>query len=147
MKFTATAALTLLAGTAIAAPFHSMAASGQRAFIGVKRVCDTADTVCTWTFGISDGTATTPCQFQTKKVGNSCTSTPASQAPNLGSMCGVLQVTSGWSGQFGAGQGFTTLSIVNPGLKTISYPSYTDKELAGGKVVSPDRSYPIQQLS
>lgn len=54
--------------------------------------------------------------------------------------CGTFTITSGWSGQFGADKGFTTVSVVSS-KKQIVYPSYTDKQLAGGKVVKPDQKY------
>jgi len=41
--------------------------------------------------------------------------------------------------QFGADKGFTAMSIVKG--KQIIYPSYTDAQLSGGKVVAPDQSY------
>lgn len=147
MQFSvATFITTLLATSALAAPapaadVKSMATSATWTVEGLKRVCNSADTSCAWTFTVNSGTKTA-CSFTVKKSG----STPASQAPNKGSTCGPYTVTSGWSGQFGKDQGFTTLSVVNTSKKQIAWPAYTDKQLAGGKVVKPDQSYPVQAL-
>ena len=57
---------------------------------------------------------------------------------------GPFTVGSGWSGQFGPGNGFTTFSVVRGGL--IAYPAYRDVQLANGKSVRPDQSYTPQNL-
>lgn len=41
--------------------------------------------------------------------------------------------------QFGANNGFSSMSMVKG--QQIVYPSYSDAELAGGKVVKPDHAY------
>jgi hypothetical protein len=140
---------TLLATTALAAPapgndVKSMSAQISWTIENMKRACDAADTSCAWIFSVNASGAKTACSFTVKKTG----STPASQAPNsAGSTCGPYRVTSGWSGQFGPGNGFTTLSVVNQVKKQIAWSAYTDKQLAGGKVVKPDQSYPVQTLA
>lgn len=140
MQFSVTAVLTtLLAASAMAAPAPS---ANNWSIESMKRSCDKADTSCAWSFTVNNGAAKTPCAYTVKKTGN----TPASQAPQNGAKCGPYTVTSGWSGQFGAGNGFTTLSVVDLGKKRIAWPAYTDKQLAGGKVVSPNQSYPVQSL-
>lgn len=99
------------------------------------RTCDEADTSCEWSFNINTHTADpTECKY-------SVTGTPASQAPNNGAQCGDFTVTSGWSGQFGPNNGFTTLSVVDYSNKLITWPAYTDVQLANGVVVTPDQSY------
>ncbi|OTB01868.1 hypothetical protein M426DRAFT_63235 [Hypoxylon sp. CI-4A] len=138
----ATIATTLFAASAIAAPTpaaskSAMADVEQWTIEGVKRVCDAADTSCTWSFGVNThqgAAAATPCTFTVK-------GSPASQTDSAGNVCGPYTVGSGWSGQFGPGNGFTTLSVVDQAAKLIVWPSYTDKELAGGKVVTPDLSF------
>ncbi|CRK23756.1 hypothetical protein BN1708_013790, partial [Verticillium longisporum] len=60
--------------------------------------------------------------------------------------CGPYTVTSSWSGQFGEGNGFTTLAVVNRSSKQIVWPAYTDKQLAKAVVVKPNQSYPVQAL-
>jgi hypothetical protein len=148
MQFSvATFLTTLLATSAMAAPapaadVKSMATSVTWTIESAKRVCNSADTSCTWNFTVAAPGAKTACSFTTKKTG----STPASQAANAGSTCGPYRVTSGWSGQFGKDAGFTTLSVVNQSKKQIAWPAYTDKQLAGGKVVKPNQSYPVQAL-
>ena len=125
MKFTiATTLLTsILATGAIAAPapaqVQAMAQAGTRTITNMKRVCDSKDTTCTWSFGIVDAGVSTGCGFTVKKSGN----TPASQAPNKGTNCGAYRISSGWSGQFGPGNGFTTLSVVNNVRRDQSFPS------------------------
>ncbi|KAK0634402.1 hypothetical protein B0T17DRAFT_502066 [Bombardia bombarda] len=143
---TATLLTTLLSTLALAAPAPAaasksmMASTAQWTIEQAKRVCDAADTSCAWSFTINKhvaGVASTPCAFTTPKDG----ATPASQSPQTGATCGGFQVTTGWSGQFGPGNGFTTLAVVDLANRLITYPAYTDVQLAGGKVVVPDQSY------
>lgn len=129
----------LLASSAFAAPVAEgksmMAAGPQWTIQNTKRVCNTGNTSCTWTFGIYPGSGdATPCTYVVK--GNT-----ASQANGGPVTCGGYTVTSGWSGQFGEGNGFTTLSVVNNQARQIIWPAYTDKQVSGGAVVKPDQSY------
>ncbi|KFH41657.1 hypothetical protein ACRE_076110 [Hapsidospora chrysogenum ATCC 11550] len=150
MKFSVTALLTtLLATSALAAPapepatgVKSMATAATWTIENMKRTCNKADTSCAWSFTINAGGAKTACSYNVKKSGK----TPASRSPNKGTDCGVYTVTSGWSGQFGEGNGFTTLSVVNNPKRLIAWPAYTDKQLQNGKVVKPNQSYPVQAL-
>ena len=129
----------LFASSAFAAPADTsaksmMADTPQWTLQDTKRVCDTEDTSCTWTFGIYPGAGdATPCTYIVEGA-------PASRANGGPATCGEYTVTSGWSGQFGEENGFTTLSIVNE-ARQIIWPAYTDKQLAGGVVVKPDQSY------
>lgn len=141
-----TTLLPLLALSApSAAPVSMAAANTQWTILSARRACDAADNVCTWTFGISvgAGTASTACKYSTKRAS---ASVPASQASGGPTDCGKYQVTSGWSGQFGPGNGFTTLSVVDTQERLIAWPAYSDADVAGGKVVSPDRSFAVQKL-
>ncbi|KAF2965484.1 hypothetical protein GQX73_g8096 [Xylaria multiplex] len=137
MQFsTATIAAILGASTVFAAP----AAIPNWTIKGLKRVCNANDTSCTWSFSINTntGAAATPCTF-------AITGSPASHSDTSGTKaCGAFSVTAGWSGQFGPG--FTTLAVHNNANGQISWPAYTDAELAGGKVVSPDKSWAVMQL-
>lgn len=132
---------TLFASSAVlAAPAAgvSMMSSGPEWTIeDMKRVCNSDDTLCTWTFGIDDGSdEVTPCTYVVKADSD------ASRADGGPSACGDFTITSGWSGQFGEDHGFTTLSVVNDETpRQIIWPAYTDKQLEGGEVVKPDQSY------
>jgi hypothetical protein len=132
-------AAAVTAGT-IAAPAPASAKSmmanvAEWTIERMVRTCNAANTSCKWSFSIDTHTANpTPCQF-------TVTGSPASQAPANGVHCGVFTVSSGWSGQFGPGNGFTTLSVVDYSGKLIVWPAYTDKQLANGVVVTPDQSY------
>ncbi|KUI67718.1 hypothetical protein VM1G_03570 [Cytospora mali] len=146
MQFSTLFVSALLSATGLAAPAEPragsvsmMATATTWTITSLKRVCDAADTTCTWTFGINNGSATTPC---TEVV----TGSPASQTNGGPATCGVYTVTSGWSGQFGAGNGFTTLAVVDYTTGLIIYPAYTDKQVSGGAVVTPDQSYTPQAL-
>lgn len=139
MQITQLLLTTLFASSAVlAAPVAgvSMMASGPEWTIeNMKRVCNKKDTSCTWTFGIEVGSgATTSCTYVVK-------ASDASHANGGPSDCGVFTITSGWSGQFGEGNGFTTLSVVDNNSRQIIWPAYTDKQLEGGHVVKPDQSY------
>ncbi|KAL2820651.1 hypothetical protein BJX63DRAFT_379831 [Aspergillus granulosus] len=133
-------------GTTLAAPAPSaaksmMVANEQWTIESLKRVCNEADTECTWTFRINAGSGPTDCTFVVE-------GSPASQGRNDNpTPCGDYTVTSGWSGQFGPDAGFTTLSVVNQATRQIIWPAYTDQQLEGGEVVTPDQSYTPSILS
>ncbi|KAI1769286.1 small secreted protein [Hypoxylon sp. FL1150] len=149
MQFANALLATLLSATALAAPTLSpraatsksaMADVAQWTIESLKRVCDAADTSCTWSFTIdthAGDAPTTPCEFTVKGSGTQ----PASQTDSSGNACGAYTVGSGWSDQFGADAGFTTLSVIDYASKLIVWPAYTDKQLAGGAVVTPDLSF------
>ena len=154
MKLSTAFVTALFSASALAAPaadaadvverqngaISMMAAVPQWTIENMKRVCNKANTQCTWTFAIDTHTAAaTPCKFVVK--GASASTTDSSN-----NKCGGYTIGSGWSGQFGPGNGFTTLSVVSNAKKLIIYPAYTDKQLAGGKVVKPDQSYTPQNL-
>jgi hypothetical protein len=107
-------------------------------FTNAKRTCGSQNLQCTWSFGIVSSAGTTQCSFNLK--GN-----PAYKAPGSGT-CGPYTVSSGWSDQFGVENAFTTIAVADHAKKLIAYPAYTDKEVAGGKVVKPDRKYPVQSF-
>ncbi|KAI0545128.1 hypothetical protein F4679DRAFT_562161 [Xylaria curta] len=138
MQFTTATIAAILSATALAAP----AAIPNWSMTGLKRVCNAGDTSCTWSFGINTntGAAVTPCSF-------TVTGAPASNSNlNNAQACGTFSVTAGWSGQFGPGNGFTTLAVFNNANRQISWPAYTDAELAGGKTVTPDKSWAVSRL-
>ncbi|RSL89570.1 hypothetical protein CEP51_001113 [Fusarium floridanum] len=141
MKFSITIVAALLSATGMAAPANEvsmMAASPQWTIQTLNRVCDKPDATCTWNFKINTGSgAATACKYVVK----STKTTKASKANGGPATCGDFTITSGWSGQFGADKGFTTLSVVSKSKKQIIYPAYTDQQLAGGKVVKPDQAY------
>ncbi|KAI1847499.1 hypothetical protein JX265_000749 [Neoarthrinium moseri] len=140
MHFSTAVISAVLSATALAAPALESRADPNWTITSMKRVCNAADTSCTWTFGIDTHlSAATPCSF-------TVTGSPASQTSNTGSTCGAYTVSSGWSGQFGPGNGFTTLAVVDNTRRKIAFPAYTDKQLAGGAVVTPDQSYPASSL-
>lgn len=147
MQITQTLVAAILAATAFAAPAPAaeasksmMADAPQWTMENFKRVCNTADTTCTYTFKINTtGSSTVNCKY----VHNG---KPASKTSGGPATCGKFAITSGWSGQFGADKGFTTLSVVQQETRQIIWPAYTDKQLAGGKVVTPNQAYAPQSL-
>ncbi|KAM0347690.1 hypothetical protein ACHAPU_004705 [Fusarium lateritium] len=140
MKFSA-AVFTFLAATGVsAAPaaetVNMMASSPQWTIRDAKRYCRSDDSICNWKFGIDTGSGTpVVCKYDVKGPG---ASKKTAAGPGT---CGDFTITSGWSGQFGADQGFTTLSVVSNSKRQIIWPAYTDKQLAGAKIVKPDQSY------
>ncbi|KAI0144378.1 hypothetical protein GGR57DRAFT_333499 [Xylariaceae sp. FL1272] len=144
MQLTTTLLATILSATTVFATptVTERATIPDWTITSMKRVCNTVDTSCAWTFGIqtNTGAATVPCSF-------TISGTKADQgnltAPKA---CGTFSVTAGWSGQFGPGNGFTTLSVYNNANKQIAWPAYTDTELAGGKFVSPDKKWTVTQM-
>ncbi|KKY34885.1 putative small secreted protein [Diaporthe ampelina] len=106
----------------------------------LTRAVNADNTVATWTFGINNGQTTTPC---TEVVQGTNAST-LSGGPVT---CGPYTVTSGWSDQFGPGNEFTTFAVVDYNAQLIVFPSYTDKEVASGNAVTPDKSYTPAKLT
>ncbi|KAI1820934.1 surface protein 1 [Xylaria intraflava] len=140
-----TSTLLALFSTSALAATKSTFASTEWTVQSLSRVCDSTDVSCKWTFGINTNTAglnATACSYTV----NATDLAPASQANGAAGICGPYTITSGWSGQFGAGQGFTVLSIVDYAKKLIIYAGYTDNMVANGTVVNPDLSFPVQTL-
>lgn len=143
MKISQVLFAAFLSSAASAAPAAAsksmMATDTQWTITHMVRNCNSEDTQCTWNFGIDANGSNTGC---TLVVNGS----HASQANGGPVTCGDYTVTSGWSGQFGAGNGFTTLSVVDQKTRQIIWPAYTDKQLASGQPVSPDQSYTPSNL-
>ncbi|KAM5341384.1 hypothetical protein ACJ41O_014415 [Fusarium nematophilum] len=141
MKFSTVLVGLLSATGAVAAPapeesVSMMAATPQWTIRSLKRYCRADDSICNWKFGIDiGGGKVTECRYDVKGP-------KASRKNPAGpSKCGDFTITSGWSGQFGEGNGFTTLSVVSNSKRQIIWPAYTDKQLAGAKIVKPDQAY------
>ncbi|KAJ1323352.1 hypothetical protein MN608_11501 [Microdochium nivale] len=144
----------VLAGVAAAAP-ATRAASGSVSMMAsavpqwtienMKRTCNAADTSCDWSFGIQNnrvaGAAAVPCAFTIKSGAK-----PASKTDGAGFKCAFFTVSEGYSDQFGPENAFITLSVANFDTRLIAFPAYTAKELAGGRVVSPNKSYQPQNF-
>ena len=137
MQYT-TILLGILATVTAAAPTNTVSAMAEVKPWIIKsftRTCNHADTSCVVTFGIDTQTApVTNCQY-------TVTGAPASRAATSNIACGAYTVSSGWSGQFGEGNGFTTWAVGDFGKKLITWPAYSDRELINGKAVVPDKSY------
>ena len=109
-----------------------MAASANEWTIeSFTRTCTSDNTTCDISFTIDTG-STTPCSY-------SVNGQPATTQSYSGQVCGAYTISSGWSGQFGVDNGFTTLSVTDQ--TNIIYPAYTDQQLVNGVAVSPDQSY------
>ncbi|KAI1106765.1 hypothetical protein F4804DRAFT_285035 [Jackrogersella minutella] len=148
MQLFTTAILTILSASASLAAPLSMAApnAAEWTITSLSRACDDGDKTCVWKFGVDtgeDGVAATSVANYTV---NATDSAPASRAIGGPQTFGNFTVTSTWSGQFGEGEGFTTLSVIDYAKGLIVYPAYKDTQLANGTVVSPDQSYPVQNL-
>jgi hypothetical protein len=144
MKFTAAFLTALLSASAVSAAPQvqekresvSMAtADPQWTIESMRRDCGSSDTKCTWTFGINTHLApVTKCTYVV-------TGSPASHTNGGPANCGDYTITSGWNAQ-----GFTVLSVVNNVQRKMVWPGYNDQQLAGGKTVKPDQSYPPSAL-
>ncbi|KAI1196459.1 surface protein 1 [Nemania serpens] len=140
-----TGTLFTLFSASVLAETLSTFASTEWTLSSLSRVCTTADTSCTWKFGINTneaGVVVTSCTYAV----NATKTAPASQANGGPSTCGAFNITSGWSGQFGPGQGFTVVSVVDYAKKLIVYAGYTDTSVKNGTVVNPNLSFPVQTL-
>ncbi|KAK3949488.1 hypothetical protein QBC32DRAFT_35693 [Pseudoneurospora amorphoporcata] len=116
----------------------------------LSRHCDDADTVCGWSFIIDTNCpsfAPTPCSFTIKSLGPGV---PASRSPKHAKdedeLCGPYEVHSSWSGHFGPGQGFTTLSVIDGGNKLVAYPAYRDDLFGKDKATVPDVEVAVYAL-
>lgn len=138
------ALLTALSASASATTLSTYAAT-EWTISSLSRACTAADDSCTWKFGIDTneaGTKATACNYTVKATKTA----PASEAAGGPVKCGVFNITSGWSDQFGADEAFTVISVVDYAKKLIVYAGYTDKSVKEGKVVDPDLSFPVQTL-
>ncbi|KAK4096573.1 hypothetical protein N658DRAFT_501430 [Parathielavia hyrcaniae] len=141
--------LAAAAGSASAVPtldarsdtVSAMAEVPQWIIKSFTRTCNANDTSCTVSFGIDTQSAhVTACSY-------TVTGAPASRASTNGITCGPYTLSSGWSGQFGDGNGFTTWSVVDWSKRQIVWPAYSDRELVNGVAVTPDKSYAPQSLA
>ncbi|KAI0555862.1 surface protein 1 [Xylaria curta] len=143
MQLTSTI-LALFSTTATAATLSTFA-STEWTIQSLSRTIGTGDQSVTWKFGINTnetGVAVTPCTYTVKAVAPA----PATQSNGGPVKCGVFNITSGWSGQFGPGQGFTVISVVDYSKKLIVYAGYTDNMVTNNTLVNPDLSFPVQTL-
>ncbi|KAI9654035.1 MAG: hypothetical protein M1831_005552 [Alyxoria varia] len=124
----------LSASSALAAPAGvttNMMATGQWTMENFRRTCGPLGQACTYTYNInSHNGPATPCKYEIRVAKD------AARAPYNNIKCGAYTISSGWSGQFGPENGFQTLAVVKD--RQIIYPAYTDKQLAGGKIVAPN---------
>lgn len=77
------------------------------------RTCDDAANKCAYSFHINtnDGSAPTACAYDVIAPPGSKAETQSYNSV----ACGAFMIGSTWSGQFGPGQGFQTLSVVTGG--------------------------------
>jgi hypothetical protein len=155
MKFTA-ALVALISSTALAAPadqakeVKELSAGALSADVKdmwspddepwivrhLQRTCDKKDRFCEWEFWIDSGSEKPQyCCFEV----NAKDGKKASQTDIYWVECEKYLVSTDWDEYLG--YGFTQFSIYDTEKSTIIFPGYTDKELWGGKVVSPDKKY------
>ena len=106
----------------------------------LKRVCDDADTKCTWTFSVNtqtEGVEATDVEY----IVEASRGTPASRAVGGPSQFGPFSVTSTWTDVFGVPDAWTTLSIIHSVKKILVTPAYKDTLLQDGEVVEPDQTH------
>ena len=141
--------ILLFATSALAAPsvpradantVSAMAAVPEWTIVNFTRTCNKTDTECVVSFAVD--THVSPVTACSYKV----TGAPASRTSTNGIVCGPYTLSSGWSGQFGPNNGFTTWSLVDWSKKLIAWPAYSDAELVNGVAVAPNKSYAPQNL-
>lgn len=121
MKLTIAALAGLLSASAFAAPVEERAdaaATTQWTIQNMKRVCNDADTSCTYSFSINTHGATpvTPCKFTIHGAS-------ASEQQTFNHACGVFSVGTGWNSQ-----GFVVMPTLWSAKGLQAYPSYSDAE-------------------
>lgn len=130
MLFTKPFVAAILATTASAAAVKRDANWTIR---DTSRACAGDYSSCTWSFTIDNNMGDqTGCTFVTYAHDGQ----GADRASGGPSDCGVYQgITSGWSGQFGDGNGFTTFAAKRYDHNVIGFFSFTDAEVANGQHV------------
>ncbi|MCJ1275197.1 hypothetical protein MMC21_002998, partial [Puttea exsequens] len=84
-----------------------VASTPQWTVVSFKRTCNPPDSSCAYSYSIDTHiSAATPCSY-------TATGSPASRASYNNVKCGGYTISSSWSGQFGAGNGFQTLAVTN----------------------------------
>ncbi|KAI2632358.1 hypothetical protein GGR54DRAFT_31593 [Hypoxylon sp. NC1633] len=147
MQLTTLFSTLLCASTALAAKLSMAAEAAEWTIQGLARTCDQADTVCLWTFNIVTGVeGSVPTGANYTVHATTSPAAPASRAIGGPAHFRNFTVTSSWSGQFGEGEGFTTLSVIDYDCGLIVYPAYKDTQLVNGKIVKPDQSYPVLNI-
>ncbi|KAK4163705.1 hypothetical protein QBC43DRAFT_212311 [Cladorrhinum sp. PSN259] len=99
------------------------------------RICDHFDTFCSWAFQIRTNIgryAPVPCAVPVRDDKEN--RIPASHGHAEDYKCGPYQVSVRWEGMFGAGNGYTTLAIVDHQAKLGIWPAYADWQVEGGKL-------------
>ncbi|ETS73915.1 hypothetical protein PFICI_13781 [Pestalotiopsis fici W106-1] len=110
----------------------------------LQRKCYKNNQICVWKFGIDCGhDRVTKCYFVVNSLGRNKTATETDSPDHV---CGRFTVSSGWSGQFGPGNGFSVLALVDNESQLIAWPSYSDKQIQNGTVVKPDQTYTPKKL-
>lgn len=95
------------------------------------RWCYFDNRLCLWEFSINTGVGTPSfCMHAVASTGAKL----ANEHDGCPTDCGDFRVTSGWSGQFGPGEGFTTLSVINTAQAKVAFFSYKDTEVESGAV-------------
>jgi len=109
MHYSTIFASAALFASALASPILSERANPSWTMQSFTRVCPKA-TSCNYSYNIAtnDGKPVTKCAY-------TITGANAAQTNYQGIKCGVYTIGSGWSGQFGPGNGFQTLSVVGNG--------------------------------
>ncbi|KAK0654727.1 hypothetical protein QBC41DRAFT_332074 [Cercophora samala] len=111
---------------------------------GARRVCNSNDSECVWTFTVSTNSVYAPVPCTVKISSDTERKVPASHNNAEGVICGPYRVSAGWSSVFGVDNGFTVLPVVDMERKMSVYPSYEDKKVEKGEVVVPDLRLPVK---
>lgn len=158
MKFlTATTTSTLLSlfAIAVAAPTQETATPfqdvvptpGQELWkvSQFRRLCDPFDTACVFDFTVSTNVASyapVPCRFTlAADIGKAVA---ASKNHLEDHACGPYHVSVGWNGQFGEGNGFVTLAVVDFGARMSAWYSWSESKLEGGQVAEDAAAVPVK---
>ncbi|KAI1341136.1 small secreted protein [Xylariaceae sp. FL0016] len=130
MQLHSTLIAALLSTTALAAPTvkSAIAKRSQWHIQNMTHACDPTDKSCEWDFDLDTGAeAVAHCTIAVN-------ASPVRQPDFTLEPCKQFTVSAGWSGQFGPGNGFTTVADHRAGL--IIFAGYSDANRAG------DGTYP-----
>lgn len=107
--------------------------------VDFTRDCGAQNATCKVSFSVDrkDGSKPEVCKYEQKGPEGAVAEQKCSDS---------FTVASQWSGQFGPGEGFSTLSVIIKNKSLIVWPAYKDSEITPGKAVKPDKSYPVHKL-
>ncbi|KAK4464688.1 hypothetical protein QBC42DRAFT_170774 [Cladorrhinum samala] len=110
-----------------------------------RRLCDPFDTACVFEFAVSTNVASyapVPCRFTLAADAGRAVAASKNHLEDYA--CGPYHVSVGWNGQFGEGNGFVTLAVVDFGARMSAWYAWSESKLEGGLVAEDAVAVPVK---